>query len=173
MKSSAALIQQCLLDFINKLNEIPFFRPSAKIFIPENNYGNEASWMWNFIKNQFPYITCFTENGQKCGIRKGPETAEMYQLFLNVKLSIDFVKFDINFFTSNKQKSANQIKAQAREELERYHIECEEPMNGAKPKQKITGKGGPYEQDDLAIAILTGGTNGQRIIANPRLMNFA
>jgi hypothetical protein len=104
--------------------------PNAiKIFIPENNYGNEGSHMWNMIKKH-PNTKVYRQKEGKDGVWKGPGIADDYQFTFNVKLKNQAIMFDNNFFTNSTDHNVESIKAQARQQLEQYHIELEEGKNG-------------------------------------------
>ncbi len=161
-------IQNVLRTHLDRLNDIPIFKSSMKIFIPENNLGNEGSHLWNMIKKR-PDVRCYSTKNDRVGIHKGPETADEYQYMMNVKLKNDAIKFDSEFFTTSKKHTTKSIRATLRDQAERYHFAYEEPktihQNG---KQTITGKGGPSEQDDLMIALLMGMFHGWAALKNPR-----
>jgi hypothetical protein len=155
-------------DFLTALNKIPFFQGSTKVFIVENNYGNSGTFFWNLVKTAFPDLAVYCEKKDIIGTRKGPETADYFRQFFNVKLSHNRVRFDSNFFTSNKKKNANQMKTQCKEQLERYSFVFQKAKNDfVQPRQVITGKSGSTEQDDLAISTLMGVFYGHDIYNNP------
>lgn len=156
VKSSPTMIKQVLRRHFDHMCSIPVFASSTKVFIPENNLGNEGNYMWNMVKN-YSSIRAFWQKDNRVGVRKGPDTADDYQYTFNVKLKNNAIQFDDMFFTTSPQYTVSQIKALAREQLERYHFEYDEPKKTSQNgKQHITGKIGVKEQDDLAIAILMG-----------------
>jgi len=156
VKSSATQIKTLLVRHIAKLNSIPIFQNSLKILIIENNLGNEASHMWNMVKNNRT-VKAYWQKEDKIGIHKGKNTADDYRHMFTVKLYNDAILFDMEFFTCSSKHGVQAIKAIAREQLERYHYEYEAAKTiHQHPKQTITGKLGATENDDLAIAILMG-----------------
>jgi hypothetical protein len=127
-----------------------------KIFIPENNLGNEGSHLWNMIK-KMPDVRCYWQKNDRPGIHKGKDTADDYQCLFNVKLERGAVRFDSQFFTTSKGHNVNTMKGLAQGQLERFRYDYEEAKTvHGNPKMTITGKTGTSEQDDGAIAILMG-----------------
>ena len=161
-------IQNVLRTHIDRLNDIPVFRSSTKVFIPENNLGNEGSHMWNMIK-KMPDLRCFSSKNDRVGVHKGKDTADEFQYIFNVKLKNDAVLFDNEFFTTSKKHTLTSIKATFREQMERFHFAYEEATSiHQNPRQTITGKGGSTEQDDLMIAVLMGVFWGRVVLKDPR-----
>ena len=139
-----------------------------KFLIVENNLGNEASYMWNMVKN-YPNVKPYWEKEDKMGVRKGKFTADDYRAICQVKLTNDAILFDSEFFTCSLKHSKQGIKNIAREQFERFHYEFEDAKTPHQhAKQTITGKLGSSENDDLCIAVLMGLYWGRQVIKNPR-----
>ena len=140
----------------DRINEIPKFKGSTKIFIPESNLANEGSHMANMIKKR-PDVRTYWEKETKIGVHKSHSVTDDYQYMFDSKLKNNSMFFDDEFFTTSKGKTVESVKGQAREELERYHYDYVEPKTvHGKGSLKITGKMGSTMNDDLAIAILMG-----------------
>jgi hypothetical protein len=167
VKSEKAQIKVTLRQHLDRLEQIPVFRESIKVFVPENNLANEGSHMWNMIKN-YPKVREYRQK-DVTGVHKGPGLADHYQYMFNVKLKNNAVLFDSEFFTTSRTYERNSIKALLREQLERYHFGVDEPKSeGKEGKQYITGKMGTTGQDDLAIVVLMGVFWGPVVLKNPR-----
>jgi hypothetical protein len=156
VRSDKAQIQYVLRRHFEGINQIPRFRASMKVFIPESNLANEASHMANMIK-KLRDVRCFSPKQDRVGVHKSHSVTDDQQHTFNSKLKSDSLYFDYDFFTTSTGKTVKSIKAMAREQLERYHIEYQEAKDEwSRSKQVITGKMGSGMQDDLAIAILMG-----------------
>ena len=128
------------------------FRPSIKVFIPENNLANEASHMYNMIKNR-PDVRCWSQKNDRIGVCKDKDTADEFQYLINVKLKNNALHFDDQFFTTSKKHTAESMKGELKGQMEKYHYEYEQAKTlHGKDKQTITGKGGTTDVDDLLIA---------------------
>ena len=124
-----------------------------KIFIPENNLGNEASYMEDMLINREDVIT-FWQKNDRPGIRKGPGTADDYVHTTGEYLRTGRFTFSHDLFTTTKGRTPKQMKSELQEQLERYHVEIMLPNNEfGKIKRVVTGKGCGI-QDDLAISTL-------------------
>lgn len=172
VKSEKSQIKVTLKQHLDRLDEIPIFRNSIKVFVPENNYANEGTYLWNMVKN-YPKLREYRQKDDKTGVHKGHGMADHYQYMFNVKLKNEAVQFDNEFFTTSRAYERNSIKALLREQLERYHFGVEEPKSEGKDgRQYITGKMGTSGQDDLAIAVLMGVFWGPVVLKNPRKINY-
>lgn len=165
-------IQATLRNHVERLNEIPMFSSSIKVFIPENNLANEGSHMWNMLK-KLPDMRCYWEKNDRPGVHKGKDTADDYQYMFNVKLKADAIRFDSEFFTTSRKHSVTSIKGVLRKQIEQFHFAYEEPktVHQTKGKQTITGKVGTSEQDDLIIALLMGVFWGRIVLKNPKRLD--
>jgi uncharacterized protein YegP (UPF0339 family) len=139
-----------------------------KIFIPENNLGNEASTMWHMLRKRKD-MRLYSEKQDRCGVRKDANTADEFQYLANVKMRNDAILFDSEFYTSSKGHSAYSMKSLCKEELLRYRYEYQEGKNG-KETMKITGKGGSGENDDIVIVVCMALKHGRDILMSPRKM---
>lgn len=167
VKSSTEQLQRILVDSLDRLNEYPIFKSAIKVFIPENNYGNEGVHAWGLIKNRID-CRCYYEK-DKPGIRKSPESGENYQYLFNVKLKSRCIRFDSNFFTTSRYHTVQSIRGLLREQLEMYHPEVKkatDPIHG-REKKTYTGKTGGMN-DDLCIATLQNVWWSYMIQKNPR-----
>lgn len=127
-----------------------------KIFVPESNLANEADHMASMIRKRTDVRT-YWHKDDRPGVHKSHNVTDQYQFLFNSRLKLNMIHFDANFCTSSPGKSVKDILGQAREQLERYHIEFQDARdNYGHAKQVITGKMGSGMQDDLAIAILMG-----------------
>ena len=153
---------------MNRINSIKEFKNSTKVFIPENNLGNEASHMWNMIKSHSDTrLKAYYENGTKIGIHKGKSTADQYKITFEVKLFNNHIFFSDKFFTVSHKHTITNIKGIAKEQLERHQYSYEEPKDiYSNPKFKISGKVGG-ENDDLSIAIQQCVYHGFQAIQRP------
>ncbi len=161
-------IVNTLRTHLDRLNEIPIFRSSIKIFIPENNLANEGSHMWHAIKDRSD-VRCFWQKQDRPGVCKDRDTADEFQYIINVKLKNSALHFDREFFTTSTKHTAASIKGQLREQMERYHYEYEsaKTLHG-KDRQTITGKGGTTDQDDLMIGYAMNVFWPRMILKDPR-----
>ena len=166
VKSSYVQIKNVLETTLDRLNTIPMFKSSMKIFIPENNLGNEASTMWHMLRKRKD-LRCYWQKNDKPGVIKDGDTADDFQYLLNVKMRNDSLVFDNEFYTTSKGHTAQSIKGLLKEELQRYHVEYGVTKTG-KESMKITGKGGEGEHDDLVIAFAMAVMYGKAILMNPR-----
>lgn len=141
-------------------------KSAVKIFIPENNLGNESSTLWHQVRKRKD-LRCYSEKIDKIGVRKGAETADDFQYIINVKMRNNAIHFDNDLYTCSKGHTSQSIKGLFREQLERYHIEYDEKRE----KQKITGKGGSGENDDMVIVLGMCLMHGWNVLKNPRLLN--
>lgn len=146
---------------INRVNQIDILRGVRKIFIPENNLGNEGQTLWNMIK-KMPDVRCYWQKDDRPGVYKGKDTAEIYQYTFNNKLSNNRVHFAAEFFTTSRDKTREQILGLAREQLEQFQFVYDPKTN----KQTITGK--HCGNDDLAVALLMGPVWGRQVMKDPR-----
>lgn len=150
VKSDAAQIKFTLRRHLDRINEIEIFRASTKIFIPENNYGNEGSNMWHMVMKR-PDIRCYWQKNDKPGVCKTEKTADEFQYTINGKMMNDSARFSSEFFTTSSKHTVQSIKSHFKQQLETYRYDFKEGKNGAESKQKITGKG-LNANDDLVIA---------------------
>jgi len=138
-----------------------------KIFIPENNLGNEASTMWHMIRERKD-LRCYWEKSDRPGVIKDKDTADDFQYILNVKMRNNAIRFDHEFYTTSKGHTAQSMTGLFKEELQRYHVEYTTEKKSGKEKMKITGKGADGEHDDLVIAFAMAVHHGKNILASPR-----
>lgn len=164
-------IKNALRMHLDALDDIMIFKSALRVFVPENNLANEGSHMWNMIKGRANIKAYYQKEGV-VGVYKGRTTADDYQYTFNVKLKGNAIWFDSQFFTRSPGHNTTSIKGLAREQLERYHVEYEEPKRpGGKAREIITGKTG-NEQDDLAIAVLMGPFWSRAIMKNESRLNI-
>lgn len=170
VKFSTEQLQRILVDSLDRLNEYPLFRGSTKVFIPENNLGNEAVHAWGLIKNRID-MRCYYEK-DKPGIRKAPEHGEEYQYLFNVKLKNSSIRFDSNFFTTSRYHTTQSIKGLLKEQLEMYHPEVKKATDAihGREKKTYTGKTGGMN-DDLCIATMQDVWWSWMIEKNPRVIH--
>lgn len=150
VKSEYVTIKNFLHRHLDRLNQIEIFRASTKIFIPENNYGNEGTTMWHMIAKR-PDLKCYWQKNDRPGVRKHEKTADEFQYTINGKMYDSKCRFSSEFFTTSKKHTVTSIKAHFKTQLETYRYDFKEGKNGAESKQKITGKG-LNANDDLVIA---------------------
>lgn len=124
--------------------------------------------MTNMIKKMRD-VRGFWPKQDRVGVHKSHSVTDDQQYMFSSKLKNGTLFFDFDFFTTSRGKTMQSMRGMAREQLERYHIEFEEPTNNrSQPKQVITGKMGKGMQDDLAIAILMGPFWGRFALKNPQ-----
>lgn len=168
VKSDKIQIQNVLRGHLDRLNEIPMFKSSMKIFVPENNLANEGSHLWHMI-NKRPDTKVFWQKQDKIGVCKDKNTADEFQYIINVKMRNKAIRFSDNFFTNSKKHTIKSLKGEFRRQLETFHYEYEEPKTvHGNPRQTITGKMGPSSQDDLMIAFGMGVFWPRLILRDPR-----
>lgn len=166
VRSNHSQIQYVLRRHFDAINNIARFREAIKVFVPESNLANEASHMANMMKKRRD-VRFLWEKIDKIGVHKSHSITDDQQYVFNHRLKANTIYFDEDFFTTTQGKTVNSIKGMAREQLERYHIEYQEPNNSwSRPKQVITGKMGAGMQDDLVIAILMGPFWGRFALKN-------
>lgn len=154
VQSNHTQIQNTLRAHFERINEIPMFKGSRKVFIPESNLANEASHMTNMLGHMSD-VRVYWQKDDRPGVLKTAHITNDYQFVFNSRLKSKSIWFDSQFFTTTPGKSETEIKGQLREQLERYHYEYLEARTvHGNPKQTITGKMGSGMQDDLAIATL-------------------
>ena len=154
VQSNHTQIQNTLRTHFDRINEIPMFKGSIKVFIPESNLANEASHMSNMISSMGD-VRVYWQKNDRPGVLKTHHITNDYQFVFNSRLKSQSIWFDEQFFTTTPGKTEVQIKGMLREQLERYHYEYLEARTvHGNPRQTITGKMGSGMQDDLAIATL-------------------
>jgi hypothetical protein len=127
-----------------------------KIFIPENNLGQEASHMMDMLKNHNDVRT-FYQKKDEPGVRKGPETADYYVYRTAELMRTNSLRFSIQLFTNTHNQTAATAKTELQHQLERYHVELKRARTEfEKTRRVVTGKCGPAVQDDLVIATMQG-----------------
>lgn len=156
-------IANVLRRHLDRLNDIPMFKSSIKVFVPENNLANEAAHMWHMIRKR-PDCRCFWQKDDRPGIMKDKDSANNYQYSINVKMRNKALLFDSEFFTTSSKYTVQSIKGLFREELERFHFEYDE----LKDKCTITGKGGSGVNDDMVMTLGQALEYAPRIIQDPR-----
>lgn len=137
-------------------------RGAIKIFIPENNLGNEATHMDNMIKDR-PDVRTYWQKEDRPGITKDGRSADNYQYLFDKKLEDDAILFHRNAFTTSRKRNFAKTKSMLREQLDAFHYE----YDSERDKVKITGKGSGI-QDDFAIAILQCVYHGRAATRDPR-----
>src|SRR4051812_38839281 len=100
VRSSYVQIKNVITSSLDRLNQIPMFKTSLKIFICENNLGNESSTTAHMIRKRKD-VRLYWEKSDKVGVRKDENTADEFQYLLNVKLRNDAILFDSEFFTTS------------------------------------------------------------------------
>ena len=150
VKSNYEQIKYALHRHLDRINDIEKFKTSIKVFIPENNYGNEGTTMWHMVHKR-PDIKCYWQKNDRPGVRKYPETAYEFQYTINGKMINKSARFSSEFFTTSPTHTTQSIKAHFKQQLETYRYDYKEGKDGADAKQKITGKG-LNANDDLVIA---------------------
>jgi hypothetical protein len=169
VKADVGQIQTVLRQHLDAIDDIPQFKTSIKVFIPENNLGHEAAHMWNMIKKRAgPKLKAYYENGVKIGICKGKMTADNYRYTFDVKLHNNAILFSDRFFTTSRKHSTTTMKGLGKEQLERCQFSFEEPKTEfGNPKYTVGGKVGG-QQDDLSIAIQQCVFHGFKAINKPQ-----
>ena len=142
-------IKNALTGHFEAINRIGRFKTAMKIFIPENNLGNEATHMNSMIKNR-PDVRTYWQKDDRPGVNKSAPVTDHYQFLLNTKLHENSLLFDFDAFTISKGMTLKSIRMLLREQMERYHYEFDQEKN----KVHITGKQGGDKQDDLLIATM-------------------
>ena len=139
------------LDRLNSTN--PCYAAAEKIFLPENNLGNEGSHMESMVKHRNDLRT-FWQKKDRPGIRKGPGSAENYVAHVNELLRFQNLKFSTDLFTVTKGRTPMDMKMQLRQEMERYRTEILVAKTVfQKDRRIVTGKTGGGLNDDLYITI--------------------
>lgn len=141
-------IRNTLVRHFDKINSIARFKSAVKVFIPENNLGNEATHMHSMIRDR-PDVRTYWEKEDRPGIRKSHRNTDDYHFLMDEYLGSNSIGFDTNTFTCSRKQSVNSVKNLAREQMEAYHIEYDKERN----KKKLTGKSND-KQDDLNIALM-------------------
>lgn len=147
VKSKIA-IKNTLRSHFDRINKVSRFKGIIKIFVPENNLGNEATHMNSMLK-RYGDVKTYWQKDDKPGINKSADLTDNYQYLFYSKLQSNDIVFDMDAFTTSTTMKFEDMKRLAREQLEHVHYEFD-------PKTKkihITGKGGPDQQDDLSVAI--------------------
>jgi len=155
-------IKNTLRRHFDKINSLNRFKGCTKVFIPENNLGNEATHMENMIKNRQDVKT-YWQTEKRPGVNKDQKKTDLYQYLLDSKLRNSDILFDAQCFTTGTKRSLDQTKSLLREQMEIYHYESN--PNGT--SQKLTGKQG-HKQDDLLIALMTALYYGRASGKDPR-----
>lgn len=124
----------------------PDLRGVPRIFIPENNLGNEGYHLTSMIQSQ-PNVQVYREK-DKPGFRKKAGTADDYQFMLNLMMQHSRFRFHRNLFTTSRDKTPYSIQMLLREQMERFHFEVEEGK-----KTRVHGKAAG-KNDDLLIALM-------------------
>ena len=156
-------IKNTLRRHFNQINRINRLKSSIKVFIPENNLGNEATHMNSMIKN-LNDVKTYWQTEKRPGINKDNKRTVDYQFLLDTRLREAAIGFDVDCFTTGTKKSIKQIKILLREQMERYHYEYDPNRD----TQKLTGKMGSDKQDDLLIALMQGLYWGRASGRDPR-----
>ena len=149
MVKTKVAIKHTLLSHFNRINENPRWKTATKIFIPENNLGNEATHMNSMIK-RLSDVKTYWQKDDRPGISKTAAVSDNYQFLLYTKLQHNGIFFDMDCFTMSRKLSIEDLKFQLREQMERYHYEFDAIRN----KVHLTGKMGGGKQDDLLIALM-------------------
>lgn len=155
-------IKNTLRRHFDQINRFNRFEGCIKVFIPENNLGNEATHMENMIKNRRDVKT-YWQTEKRPGVNKDQKKTDLYQYLLDTMLRNGDIRFDSQCFTSGSARSLDMLKILLREQLEIYHYETN--PNGT--TQKLTGKQG-HKQDDLLIALMTALYYGRASGRDPR-----
>ena len=158
-------IKHALWRHFDSINNIIRFKSSTKVFIPENNLGNEATHMASMLKKRTDVKT-YWQTEKKPGINKDHKTSDNYQFLMDTKLNHDGIRFDGDFFTNSKIYTRESIKDLLKEQMLIYHYE----YDPVREKGKLTGKMGD-KQDDLLIATMQCLYYGRAAARDPRRIN--
>ena len=156
-------IKHTLRRHFNAINKLNRFKACTKVFIPENNLGNEATHMNSMIKN-LSDVQTYWQTEKRPGINKDNRKTVDYQFLLDTNLQVCAIGFDADCFTTGTRRSLEQTKLLLREQMERYHYE----YDPTRDSQKLTGKMGEGKQDDLLIALMQGLYWGKASSRDPR-----
>ena len=168
VKSNPIQIKNALMAHLDRINEIPMFRSSVKIFLPESNYGNEAGHLYHMIRDRSD-VRSYCQKEGKYGVWKDKDSGDEYQYAVNVKLKNDAIRFDSEFFTTSPKHTAQSIKGVLREQMERYRFEFKEPKDVHQTgRVKVTGKQGNTVNDDVMTAFAMGVFWPRLILRDPR-----
>lgn len=149
MVKTKVAIKNTLRGHFERINSNTRFRGATKIFIPENNLGNEATHMDSMIK-KLSDVRTYWQKDDRPGVNKNANVSDNYQFLLYTKLQHDGIFFDMDCFTTSRAMSLTNIKVLLREQMERYHYEFDPIRN----KVHLTGKMGGDKQDDILIALM-------------------
>lgn len=155
-------IRHALRKHFNMINSIQRFTGSIKVFIPENNLGNEATHMNSMITDM--EIHTYWQTEKRPGVNKDAKATVNYQFLTDTKLQHCGIRFDVDCFTTNAKFNIESQKATLREQMERYHY----VYDADRDTQKLTGKMGKNKQDDLLIAFMQGLYYGRANERDPR-----
>lgn len=134
------------------------FRSTPIWVIPENNLGLESSHIESYVTT-LENVFVFHENSEeRAGVRKSHQNTDDYQICVEDMLRKRLMFFERNMFTTSKAHEktngdVTSIKAELRQQLERYHWEVQEAKDAfGKKRITMTGKMGGA-QDDLYVAL--------------------
>jgi hypothetical protein len=143
--------QLLLTRHYNYLLSHPLYRQSKLIFVPENNYGLEASHLDTMVSH-FQEVRTFWDKN-KPGVHKDGRVTRNYQFMLSNMLAQDGIKFDESLFTTTREKTPQCQLDLLEDQMYRYHWEHKKAVDvHGKDKYSLTGKVG-NKQDDLLITV--------------------
>jgi hypothetical protein len=165
-----AEIRNCLRHHFERINSFSTFKGSTKVFIPENNLGNEATHMHAMVSDMADVVTYYEKGkNQRPGVNKTLPITDDYQFLLGTKLHEHAVRFYTDYFTTSRRHTQESISGLLQEQMERYHYVYKEGNDDmSKGKYTITGKMGGDKQDDLLIALMMCVYWGRAALRDPR-----
>ena len=147
------------------LNSHPLWSQAHKIFVPENNYGIEASHMQSLVK-KYQDVTTYWEK-DKPGVIKTHASTNAMQKEMVSCLYKNHLLFETDLFTCSQGMNPEKILSLCKEQFETYHWDLR-PAKDAHSKNKwaMTGKMG-NKQDDLYIVVAMAYMYGMEIMTKP------
>jgi hypothetical protein len=151
--------QRILIEHCRKILQMEEFSQATIIFIPENNYANEAEHLATALRTSFKrgriHVIQVNENSKE-GIRTSNESKRLMAELTNTYLKSNGIRYYEHFFTLSEKYNKNPLlmKKEILNQMQNYEKKIKWPKTDIdKPPVVVySGKQG-YGFDDMAIAL--------------------
>jgi hypothetical protein len=157
---------QLIRRHLRKMNRHPLWSQAHKIFVPENNYGMEATHLESLVK-EYQDVTTYWQKNHPGVVKTHESTNDMQKMMVSCLFNRR-LGFETDLFTESRKMNQEKILALCKEQFGQFHWD-KKPAKDVHSKDRwaMSGKIGS-KQDDLLIAVLMAYKYGLNIMNNPR-----